>query len=332
MIDRQKFEASVYSLLFPEGLIPLSCKPCLGLMDSRISEIHSLARGEGTTASRQRRILDPAESAALSRRIVELRDSKYPPIHYTDIARELGNVLSADACQCRYHDYKIRAKELPKKDEPIIEAAAPPALHEEKPEPVENPTDRNSRIVEKAKEVKPKESKRQHTPSQRGHLVGPKIPHSEDLFIFDEKESGKTFSEIRKTLVQRGFDCTVTDVSQRYYTDLKKRMAAVAKVEGSKTSENVAPVHPEVPDSPSPPGVEGAQELAREASGPTRGTPEEKPPAPKSISRAERDLKIWDLWKEGKSPEAISDLIYSEGFYYDARAVRRILLQQGASL
>jgi hypothetical protein len=264
-------------------------------------------------------------------------------MHYSDIAREMGNVLSADACQCRYHDFKIRAKALQEKLNPTLEAAAAPARQEAKPEPAEIPTIRDSLIVEEINEVStggqiaepekkvlpPRpESKRQLTPSQRGHLVGPKIPHSEDPFIFNEKESGKTFGEIRKALLQRGFDCTVNDVSQRYYTELKKRMAATAKVanlESTKIPEK------ETSPSQSPPGVEGTQGIAREASGPTRGTPEEKPEA-KSISRAERDLKIWDLWKEGKSPEAISDLIYAEGLYYDARAVRRILLQQGASL
>ena len=327
MIDRQKFEEEVYSLLFPAGLIPLSCKPRLDLMDSRISEIHALAQGKGP-APKTRRIIDPVESADLSRRIVELRDGPNSP-SWRDIAKELGNTISSDAVRCRYQD----AKALQEKADIVVEAAAPPALQEETPVPAEIPTIRNPLIVEKVEEVIPKESKREMTPSQRGHLIGPKIPHSEDPFIFNEKESGKTFGEISKALIQKGHDCTVTDVSQRYYTDLKKRMAATAKVEGSKTAENVAPVHPDVPASQSPPGVEGAQELAREAIGPTRGTPEEKPPTPKSISRAELDAKIWEMYtKEKLTEEEISDRLYAEGLFYRAKSVHIRLISQGAQL
>ena len=334
MIDRQKFEEAIYSLLFPAGLIPVSCKPRLGLMDSRISEIHSLAQGKGP-APKTRRIMDSTESAELTRKIVELRDGPNSP-SWRDIAKELGNTISSDAVRCRYQDAKA------------LQEKAAPALQEAKPKPAENPTIRDSLIVEKTEEVStggqiaepdkkvilPKaESKRQLTPSQRGHLVGPKIPHSEDPFIFNEKESGKTFGEIHKALIQKGHDCTVTDVAQRYYTDLKKRMAATAKVEGSKTAENVAPVHPDVPASQSPPGVEGAQELAREAIGPTRGTPEEKPPTPKSISRAELDAKIWEMYtKEKLTEEEISDRLYAEGLFYSEKSVHIRLISQGAAI
>jgi hypothetical protein len=460
IIPRDLFEVAVYRLLFPEGMIPLSCKSRLGLIDSQIAEIHSLAQGNGP-APKPRRVCGPVESAELTRKIVELRDGPTSP-SWRDIAKELGNTISSDAVRCRYQDAKALQEKMGATTSPAPKSTLLLWTPGDgvKPE-LENPTIRDFLIVEEISEVSTapqiqepsqkgvppisKQSREEFeqmlsdidteatkrfqakedpnaiisdiaskytdlrkgavierlhklfhrleethptirdnevstvpqiqepsqkgipskaggqiaehsqkvllpeakpiaerkpsklrpdgmlTPCQKGQLTGPKIPHSEDQYIFTEKESGKTFGEIRKTLVQKGYDCTANDVSQRYYTDLKKRMAAIAKVEGNQTAENVAP---EEPASPSPPGAEGAQELAREAIGPTRGTPEEKEekPEPRSISRAERDLKIWDLWKEGKSPEAISDLIYAEGLYFDARAVRRILLQQGASL
>jgi hypothetical protein len=161
-------------------------------------------------------------------------------------------------------------------------------------------------------------------------LCGPKIPHSEDQFIFAEKESGKPFSAICKALVQQGYKCTKDDVSSRYYTDLKKRKEAITKAKRSKPQENVAP---EAPTSPSHPGVEGAKGIAREASGPTRGTPEEKSPAPKSISRAELDAKIWEMYtKEKLTAEEISDRLYSEGLFYSEKSVHIRLISQGALL
>jgi hypothetical protein len=56
---------------------------------------------------------------------------------------------------------------------------------------------------------------------------------------------------------------------------------------------------PEVVAYPSPPGVEGTQALAREASGPTRGTPEETP-------EARADRMILAMTKTGISHMDIS--------------------------
>jgi hypothetical protein len=349
MITPDKFEGAVYSLLFPGGQIPIELKKSLGAIDARIVEIHSLAQGNHP-APKTRRIIEPTESAALTQRIVELRDGQPTP-SWRDIAREIGYVLSSDAIRCRYQDAKtlqernrivMPAYDLPGKDdrdllvranpdpelqgkvELIVEAAAAPALSEAKPELSEKPAIQEEKQPEnKETDIKgPGAGKRKMTPSQRGHLIGPKIPHSEDEFIYAEKQLGKTFKQISDALHQKGIECTFVDVSTRYYAEKRKRI-----------QENVAP---EAAADPSPPGVEGAPLAeAREASGPTRGTPEEAEegkPEPRSISRIERDNLIWNLWKEGKTPEEISDQIYAEGLYYDARAVRRILLQQGASL
>ena len=62
---------------------------------------------------------------------------------------------------------------------------------------------------------------------------------------------------------------------------------------------------------------------------------EEEPrdrPEPVSISRKELDLMMWDLWRAEKTPDEISDILYSKGLYYSPDTVRRRLIQQGATL
>jgi hypothetical protein len=55
-------------------------------------------------------------------------------------------------------------------------------------------------------------------------------------------------------------------------------------------------------------------------------------PEPVSISRKELDLRIWDMWRAGKTLDEISDILYSEGLYYSPKSVRVRLLSQGAKL
>ncbi|NMC34062.1 MAG: hypothetical protein GYA36_16605 [Veillonellaceae bacterium] len=55
-------------------------------------------------------------------------------------------------------------------------------------------------------------------------------------------------------------------------------------------------------------------------------------PEPVAISRKELDLRIWDMWRAGKTLDEISDILYSEGLYYSAKSVRVRLLSQGAKL
>jgi len=55
-------------------------------------------------------------------------------------------------------------------------------------------------------------------------------------------------------------------------------------------------------------------------------------PAPVAISRKELDLRMWDLHQTGKTPEEISDILFSEGLYYKPKSVRIRLLSQGAKL
>jgi len=97
----------------------------------------------------------------------------------------------------------------------------------------------------------------------------------------------------------------------------------------ARTTKHKDSLHPEPTTNPSLPGVEGAPETARAN---PRGSPEEKPPAPTSISRADLNIKIWDAWQNGNSPERISQDLNAEGYYYDTRQVTNRLRQQGAPL
>lgn len=55
-------------------------------------------------------------------------------------------------------------------------------------------------------------------------------------------------------------------------------------------------------------------------------------PEPVAISRKELDLRIWDMWRAGKTLDEISDILYTEGLYCSAKSVRVRLLSQGAKL
>ena len=153
---------------------------------------------------------------------------------------------------------------------------------------------------------------------------GPKIPHSEDEFIIQQRDGGKLFREILEELKEKGIECTVDDVMARYYFSKKKRdqesrgkqphNTLTPKEAGRRTREP-APKSPEIMPEAEPPASEAKQS-----------------PEPRAISRAELDQRIWDLWKAGKTPEQISDELYAEGLYYSEKSVRIRLVSQGAEL
>jgi hypothetical protein len=174
--------------------------------------------------------------------------------------------------------------------------------HQEvKPEQIESSTEptKNQYTAKKVHDL---------TPSEAGKIKGPRIPHTEDDWIVDEKIGGKTFREIHEALQARGITCTMNDVMARFYDAKRKREQAAA---GKKS-----------PQTPTPSELGQQKKDESRASGPES----------KSISRAELDQKIWAAWKAGKTPKDISDELCSEGYYYGEQRVRRMLLQQGADL
>ena len=320
MIARDKFEEVVYSLLFPGGQLPLDLKQNLGAIDARIAEIHSLAQGKA-----------------------------------------LGYILSSDAIRCGYQD----AKALQEKSNACITPDSSAPIAEEKPEPAEIPTIRNSLIVEEIKKVKP-ETVNVHESSpdtkeiqnssiiidltKTGKYGRYEVPISAEV---DEEihrlaSDGMPTAGISNELAKKGIMISWQRVRSVLATTARLK-AKANREEAHKTEEaalrsaakedDFGPLSDQVREtspSQSHPGVEGAPvTVAREASRPTRGTPEESSeakPEPKRISRADLNIRIWDAWKAGDDPAKISEDLNEEGYYYDERQVVNRLKQQGAKL
>ena len=352
----------VYNHLFPSGSIPIKLLGSIPEIDTMLREIKDLAAGKAP-AIHHRRISDADASQRLTDQIVELRESCDPPMTYQEIVNRLGNLITKDAARDRYSKATMAARKAAMQKEGYAAISGesiqngtyqtPPdvleridstdhipdatklmqpetassdqlvepdkLIQEAKPPHVEDPTDRNFRIVQESGGVKPDDAKKVSdlTPSEIGKINGPRISHDWDEFLLAEKESGKSLKDILAELRSKGIDCSLADVTNRVYVVKNKREAA----------KKVAPAQPEATTPQSPPGVEGAQEAAR--SNP-RGSPEEKPPAPKSITRADLNIRIYDAWQKGDSIERISAELNADGYYYDETAGSANRLKSGS--
>jgi len=105
------------------------------------------------------------------------------------------------------------------------------------------------------------------------------------------------------------------------WTKIRARAAYLARIKKGKEDKP----EPEKADKPEP-AAEEPEEAPRGAEA-TDDRPE-----PVAISRKELDLRIWDMWRAGKTLDEISDILYSEGLYYGPKSVRVRLLSQGAKL
>jgi hypothetical protein len=105
------------------------------------------------------------------------------------------------------------------------------------------------------------------------------------------------------------------------WTRIRARAAYLARIKKGKEGKP----EPEKADKPEP-AAEEPEEAPRGAEA-TDDRPE-----PVAISRKELDLRIWDMWRAGKTLDEISDILYSEGLYYGPKSVRVRLLSQGAKL
>lgn len=329
-------ENQIFRLIFPpSGSIPLEKIEAVPLIRQHIDSIIDLA-------STEHGIVTPGESAALTARIIELRDTPGPDGKvrtWRTIAEICGTTL--DAVRHRYSKATIR-KSLPVQPSnpptplpepylnyftlgptgyPIKNERVPTSPEEfqsfegatalgvetpttEKPVPIPTrltmcgdfTTVRGVGLTEKPIDAvgvgflgEPPEDL---TPCQRGHLIGPKIPHELDDELIALREAGTSLKDVVKHLDSRGIKCTEADVSARVLSEQRKR-AAAKKAEEAPVQEAAEPV---------------------------------------SISRKELDLRIWDMWRAGKTLDEISDILYSEGLYYSAKSVRVRLLSQGAKL
>jgi len=188
----------------------------------------------------------------------------------------------------------------------------------------------------------------------------PKIPHSEDEFIFNERAGGKKFREIHEALQARGIECKLDDVISRHYNLLKKppeKPVAESKAPGLQQAEPTPSTPPIQPPGPkiSPEDLKrvldlaemgwSAEEISQELSQSSvsvtpeqvaeilAGRKKEKKPEPKHFRRGELDTVIWKMHtKEHLSPEEISARLQEDGCSYEAGTIRTRLRAQGAKL
>jgi len=207
------------------------------------------------------------------------------------------------------------------------QVARQPSLQETKPEQSENSTIRNDRIVEESKEVLLQDASPENpekppgTPQKIEREDGKewaKIPHTFDAQIIDLKKGGKTYSEIAEALRQQGLNCTEKDVGNRIFRMRKK--GELVEVGKERLSTGQRPIEPSKITKPEAAGAP-----------PQSSQPHEKP-APKAMTRAETDKMMWDLWKSGKSPKEVADILWDERLYYSEKSVIIRLRSQGADL
>ena len=215
---------------------------------------------------------------------------------------------------------------------------------------------------EKPPVAEPKAPQNSRQVSPVAAVRAPKIPHSEDEFIFNERAGGKKFREIHEALQARGIECKLDDVISRHYNLLKKppeKPVAESKAPGLQQSQaeptpSTSPIQPPGPKI-SPEDLKrvldlaemgwSAEEISQELSQSSvsvtpeqvaeilAGRKKEKKLEPKHFRRGELDTVIWKMHtKEHLSPEEISARLQEDGCSYEAGTIRTRLRAQGAKL
>jgi len=213
-----------------------------------------------------------------------------------------------------------------------------------------------------AQVLEPKDTKNSKQVSRAAAALAPKIPHSEDEFILEERAGGKKFREIHEALQARGVDCKLDDVIWRHNSLLKKVQdgpEAESKAPEQQQSQ-AEPTQASEPTTPAPPGTSpedlkwildlaemgwSAGEICQELTqGGVSLTPEqvaeilvgrkiEKKPEPKHFRKGELDAVIWKMYaKEHLGPEEISARLKKDGYSYEAGTIQTRLKAQGARL
>lgn len=290
-------EAAILKILFPpDGAIPLACIDTLPQIRSYIAALTALARHQPLPkVPGAHRVNDPVESMAITLRIIELHDNER--LTWAEIAERIGQGITGGACRHRYQNYM---RDVAKKPTEVTICAS-----EQKSPPVTEPdqkteeltTIRKSRTVEKTGSLSPE------TLAEVDRMLA----------------EGVGVQEISRELGRRGMSAP--------WTKVRARAAYLARVKGKGNAEMPGETsteqHKLVETAPL---QEAGSEQIESA------TEQERKPEPVSISRAELDRRIWDMWRAGKTLDEISDTLYSEGLYYSAKSVRVRLLNQGAKL
>ena len=289
-------------------------------------------------ASTEHGIHTPDDSAALTARVIELRDTPGPDGKvrtWRTIAEICGTTI--DAVRHRYANATIR-------NSLIVEPSDSPTagVLREKQMPQHgmyrlNNLDQIGHIEPFVGGILASESihidhppKTETEPLQEAEPINPEKPPEQEKKpdeVATIRESRnvpldpETLTEVDRML---GEGMGVLDIAAELekkgtlvpWTKIRARAAYLAKMK----RKEVAPESKKA-DDPEPVAQPGEEPQEVEAL-----------PAPVAISRKELDLRIWDMWKAGETLDGISDILYSEGFYYDAKSIRVRLLAQGAKL
>jgi len=330
-------ETQIFRLIFPpSGSIPLEKLEAVPHIRQHINSIIDLA-------STEHGIHTPDESAALTARVIELRDTPGPDGKvrtWRTIAEICGTTI--DAVRHRYgkgkatirksrtvggaaltgYDIKDKLAEFQ-----IIEGASEP--NGEFTE-IERQTPQVMHHVEPflSDMVVSHHPKTETEPLQEAEPVDLEKPAEQEKkpdevpfpLIF-----GSTWEEVDRML---GEGMAVKEISAELekngrpvpWTKIRARTAYLARMKSKEAKPEL-----EKADEPEPAAAQPEEE-------PQEAEATDNRPEPVSISRKELDLRIWDMWRAGKTLDEISDILYSEGLYYSAKSVRVRLLSQGAKL
>jgi hypothetical protein len=318
-------ETQIFRLIFPpSGSIPLEKLEAVPHIRQHINSIIDLA-------STEHGIHTPDESAALTARVIELRDTPGPDGKvrtWRTIAEICGTTL--DSVRHRYGKGKatirksrtvetldsptlgvLREKQMPQHGmyrlnnldqighiEPFVGGIlASESLQEAEPINPEKPPEQEKKPDEVA------------TIRESRTVEKPKPLDPETLAEVDRMlGEGTGVLDITTALEKKG---TLVP-----WTKIRARAAFLAKMKRREAAPE-----PEKDDGPEPAAEE-----------PQEAEAIDDRPEPVAISRKELDLRIWDLHRAGKTLEEISDILYDKGLYYSAKSVRIRLLQQGAKL
>ena len=322
-------ETQIFRLIFPpSGSIPLEKIEAVPHIRQHINSIIDLA-------STEHGIHTPDESAALTARVIELRDTPGPDGKvrtWRTIAEICGTTL--DAVRHRY----VKGKATIRKSRTVEPSDSPTAgVLREKQMPQHgmyrlNNLDQIGHIEPFVGGILASESLQEAEP------INPEKPPEQEkkpdevATIRESRTVEKpkpldpeTLAEVDRML---GEGIGVLDISEALrkkghlvpWTKIRARAAYLAR-----TKNKEAKPEPKKADE-SEPATEQPEEEPQEAEA------TETRPEPVSISRSELNIMIWDLWKAGKTLEEISDILYDKGLYYSAKSVRIRLLQQGAKL
>jgi hypothetical protein len=299
-------ETQIFRLIFPpSGSIPLEKIEAVPIIRQHIDSIIDLASTEHGISS-------PGESAALTARIIELRDTPGPDGKirtWRTIAEICGTTL--DAVRHRYGKGKATIRKSRIVEEATSEGA------------VGTPTTVFYNINEE---------------HGLGHMEPRFIIEAEPVNLGEPTEQeqkpdevpfplifGSTWEEVDRML---GEGMAVKEISAELekngrpvpWTKIRARTAYLARMKSKEAKPEL-----EKADEPEPAAAQPEEE-------PQEAEATDDRPEPVSISRKELDLRIWDMWKAGETLDGISDILYSEGLYYSAKSVRARLLSQGAKL